>query len=121
MYLDSELISRFLLGTIAVFAMVAIGGAFANMFRSVNKRFCFTKTALILTLPPFCLSLVLDRSSLSTLYLYAMIVIVIGFSVDAARHLIAIWRHGESLPSPRNENTSASESSEKGMVWEKIE
>ena len=121
MYLDSQLISRFLMGTLAVFAMVAIGGTFANMFRSVSRRFPFTKAALVLALPPFCLTRLLDRGSLSHLFRFAILVVVLGFVVDALKHLLLAWRSvGREEPATPKKPPD-SESGSTGMVWEKAE
>jgi len=121
MQLDNELINHFLTGTLGIFALVLIGGALANVFRVISRRFSFTRTALILALPPLCLSQCVDRSSLDTLYLFAIIITVLGFLIDGALHLAATW-HGEEDGKPaRSAKTADEEKDDKRIVWEKAE
>jgi hypothetical protein len=119
MELDNELINHFLTGTIAVFALVLIGGTLAHILRSVGAKFLFTKAALVLALPPLALSQCVDRSSLDTLYLFAFILILPGFLIDGARHLVCAWKDGDTGAPPKPSMTDTA-SEEKGLVWEKV-
>lgn len=120
MYVDNELINQFLTGTIAVFVMVLIGGSLAHMLRSISKRFTFTKSALVIGLPPFCFSLCLDRGGLSTIYLFAIVIILIGYVIDGIKHLLLAWR-GEDDVSGTPPGEPATESREKKVIWEKVD
>ncbi len=115
---DQELISRFLTGTMAVFALVAVGGALANVFRSAARRFAFTRAALIMALPPFCLAGCVDRAGLSTLFLFAIVIVVLGFTIDGLRNLTRAWR-GEQDGAARPAAQPGPQ--ERSMTWEKAE
>jgi hypothetical protein len=120
MHVDNELINQFLTGTISVFVMVLIGGSLAHLLRSINKRFAFTKTALVLALPPLCFSLCVDRGGLSTIYLFAIVVILLGFSIDGIKHLLPTGCTEDESP-PGESRPSGSESGEKQVIWEKVD
>jgi len=120
MNFDEQLISYFLTGTVALFALVAIGGALANAFRTISRQFAFTKLALILGLPPFCLAKCVSRSSLSTLFLFAIIIIVLGFTIDGIRYLLLTWREPGNATTPAKK-TQDGNSDGKGIVWDKAE
>ena len=121
MHVDNELISQFLTGAMAVFAMVAIGGALANIFRAVSKRFAFTRIALVLALPPFCIAPCLDRSSLDTLYLFAFVIVVLGFLIDGSKHLFFPANPENPGPTAQAAQSAEPDPDERRMVWEKTE
>lgn len=120
MHVDIELINPFLTGTISVLVMVLIGGFLAYLFRSISSRFTFTRTALVIALPPFCFSLCLDRAGLSTLYLFGILIIMLGFVIDGLRHLLPAGRGGDnSVARPSHDNDP--DEGEKRVIWEKVD
>ena len=115
--INNEILSQLINGIIAVILLVAAGVVLAIASKiMINKRFPFTRLALILALPPFCLINLLDRASVSTLYLYAIIVIVLGMAIDGIAHLI---RPENSLQKNRKKKAPASDPD--AIVWEKVE
>ncbi len=121
MELDNELINQFLTGTVTVFVLVLIGGALANIFRAISRKFLFTKSALILALPPFCLVQCLDQGSRSTLYLYAIVLITLGFLIDGTRHLLFALRDDDPNATSGAALTDQSQSAEQRVVWDKAD
>ena len=119
--INNEILSQLINGIIAVIILVAAGGVLAFASRMmINKRVPFTRLALILALPPFCLINLLDRGSVSTLYLYAIIVIVLGMAIDGTAHLI----RPEKLPGSNRKKKAPATGSEPdpdAIVWEKVE
>lgn len=126
MHVDNELINQFLTGTVSVFLMVLIGGTLAHLLRSIGKQFTFTKSALAIALPPFCFSLSLDRGSVSTIYLFAIVMILLGYSIDGVKYIM-LARRTDGEPSPATSGQSdiaqnnASEDDGKKVIWEKVE
>ena len=119
MQVDIDLINQFLTGTISVFVMVLIGGSLAQLFRSISSRFTFTRTALVIALPPLCFSLCLDRGGLSTVYLFVITMVLLGYLIDGIRHLLQCRRDDEAAPQPPRK--TGSEPAEKQMIWEKVD
>jgi hypothetical protein len=122
MEIDNELISNFLTGTLAVFAMVAIGGALANLFSRTRRNHTFTRSALILILPPLCLSLCLPYMMLQVLFPLAAALVIIGFALDGAKQLIIAGKRAKPKPDPLPpEQEEDAESDGRTMRWEKAE
>lgn len=117
--INSEILSQLINGIIAVIILVAAGTILTLASKMlINKRFPFTRLALILALPPFCLINLLDRGSMSTLYLYAIIVIVLGMAIDGIAHLI---RPEKLSGSNRKKKEPATGAEPDAIVWEKVE
>ena len=118
--INNEILSQLISGIISVLILVAAGVILTVASKMlINKRFPFTRLALILTLPPFCLINLLDRGSTSTLYLYAMVVIVLGMTIDGIAHLI----RPQEPPKRKNRKKKepADEPDPDAIVWEKVE
>lgn len=119
--INNEILSQLINGIIAVIILVAAGVVLAMASKMmINKRFPFTRLALILTLPPFCLINLLDRGSVSTLYLYAIVVIVLGMAIDGIAHLIRPEDPRQNK-SQKKAPATGSEPEPDAIVWEKVE
>ena len=117
--ISDSTVSEFLGGIFAILALVGVGGTLSLLLSGMTKRFPFSKLSLILALSPLSLIGFLDHGANSTLYLYAMIVILLGITIDGIAHLLE-----PKSPAKANleaeENTTA-ESAPGRIVWEKAE
>lgn len=110
----------------AVLALVAVGGILSLILSGMAKRFAFTRLALILALSPLSLIRFLDDNSNSTVYLYAMIVMLIGITIDGINHLLEPKAQPKISQEPKSESapkekTAPAEVDPNVIVWEKAE
>ncbi len=117
--IDEQIASQLISGTIAVAIMVGIGILLSILLKVVvSRRFAFTRLALILVLSPLCMINLLDRSSVSTLYLYGIVVIVLGMTIDGIAHLLHPEPEGKG---GRKKKAPTIEPNADPIVWEKVE
>ena len=117
------MVSEFLSGLFVVFALVAVGGLVALILGGMAKRFPFTRMALALALAPLSLVQFMERGGNSTLFLYAMLVVLLGITIDGIAYLL---EPKEARAATENQSRQAVEEAapepEPGMiVWEKAE
>jgi hypothetical protein len=127
--LSDSMVSEFLSGLLAVFALLGVGAAIMLILTSLANKFPFSRLALVLALTPFCLIRFVDRGTESTLFLYAMILVLLGITIDGINYLL--MPRAQTKPSAnsaaKTDETSASdpeaeEEEKPGMiVWEKAE
>ena len=116
--IDDQIIGQLVAGIVSVFILVGVGVILTFASRAIGRKFAFTRLALVLALPPFCLINLLDRGSVSTLYLYGIIVVVLGMAVDAIHHLLP---RKEPLETDHGTDTETGEPNSDAVVWEKAE
>lgn len=120
--ISDAMISDFLSGLVAVLALVAVGGGISLVLQGMARRFPFSRLALILALAPLSMVRFLERGGTSTLYLYAMIVVLMGLTIDGIGYLLQPKEAPKAKPAKGTEEEAASEESEPGViVWEKAE
>lgn len=119
--ISSDLISDFLTGLFAVFALVTVGGVLNLLLRNIARRFPFSRLALVLALAPVSLMKFVDEAASLALFLYAMIVILLGITIDGLAYLLGprTAREQEKVPRPKTE--ASPEEQKPVMVWEKAE
>ncbi|MEA2067684.1 MAG: hypothetical protein U9P12_00660 [Verrucomicrobiota bacterium] len=116
--ISDSMVSEFLSGLFVVFALVAVGGTLSLILGNMAKRFPFTRLALVLALAPFSLVRFLDRSGSSTLFLYSMIVLLLGITIDGINYLLT----PKAAPETKAKEAEEQEEPAPGMiVWEKAE
>lgn len=86
--ISDSMISAFFSGVFAILALVAVGGILSIILKRMVPRYPFCRLALVLALSPLCLIEFLDRNGSSTLYVYAMIVILLGVTIDGIAYLL---------------------------------
>ncbi len=115
------MVSEFLTGLSAVLALVAVGGFLLLILMGFSKQFPFTRLALVLALTPITLVRFLDGEGNSTLYLYSMIVSLVGITIDGINYLLL------PKPAPKPEESAVERKPAAGkaesnvIVWEKAE
>jgi len=120
--LSDTIISEFLSGIFAILALVAVGGILSIFLGGMSKRFPFCRLALILALSPFSLIGFLDRGGNSTLYLYAMIVTLLGITIDGIAYLLEPKQEIRSDSRIEAESPEIEESADPNVIiWEKAE
>lgn len=121
--LSDSMISEFLSGLFAVFALIAVGGMVALILGGMARRFPFTRLAIILALAPLSLVRFLERGGGSTLFLFAMIVILLGITIDGINYLLTpkIQPQPKEEQAPEKVQAQASEADSGVIVWEKAE
>ncbi len=123
------MISEFISGLFSVFALIGVGAILMLILSGMANRFPFARLALVLALTPFSLINFLERGFVSTLYLYAMIVLLLGITIDGINHILtpkaarAAARKEKRGDKPAAEEPAEEENEEHpGMiVWEKAE
>ena len=120
--ISDSTVSEFLVGIVAILALISVGGILSLLLGSMSKRYPFSRLALILALTPFSLIGFLDSSASSTLYLYAMIVILLGITIDGIAFLLEPKANtkAESRAEPAQEK-QAEEPDPGVIIWEKAE
>jgi hypothetical protein len=120
--ISDDVISQFLSGTFTILALIAVGGILSIILASMGRRFPFSRLAVILALSPFSLIGFLDRSEYSTLYFYAMIVILLGITIDGIAHLLEPKTVTAEETHEKTKEVEVSAAAEPGViVWEKAE
>ena len=120
--ITDHLIGQFLSGVLTIFVLVGVGGVLSVFFSAMSKRFAFTRLALILALTPLCLVQFLDRSSTATLYLFSMIAVLLGITIDGINYLLIPKEQPRAIPKAKKENTAEEEAVNPDViVWEKAE
>ena len=118
--ISDQMMSDFLSGLAAVFTLVAVGGLLSLILTPLARRFPFSRVALVLALAPLSLVRFLEMGSCPTLYLFSMIVTLLGITIDGIGHLLEP-RH-EPAAEPEAAASDKAESSKTSMfVWEKAE
>ncbi len=118
--ISDQMISQFLSGLLGVLALVAVGSALALALGAMANRFPFSRLSLILALSPLSFARFLDDGSNTTLHLYAMIVILLGITIDGISYLIEPRVHSSGAEQTQSvEAEKAEEPSPGVIVWEK--
>ena len=85
--INDSVISEFLSGLIIIFALIAVGGLIAFFLKKMAERYPFTQLALILALTPISLVHFLDQDTRHLLFTYALIIALMGVTIDGIRYL----------------------------------
>jgi hypothetical protein len=119
--ISDQMVSQFFSGLLGVLALVAVGSALALALGGMTKRFPFSRLSLILALSPLSFSRFLEYNGTTTLHLYAMIVILLGITIDGISYLLEPRvRSGAEQAQP--EAVEKTEERSPGViVWEKAE
>lgn len=121
--ISDNTVALFISGLITILALIAVGGILSFILKGMTKRFPFSRLALILSLSPFCLIGFMDRGANSSLYLYAMIVILLGITIDGIAYLLEPKQIPEAeTQAEANDTESTLAETKPGMiVWGKAE
>jgi len=123
------MISEFLSGVVTVSVLIILGCLLALVFKWLLSKYPFTRLALVLALTPLSLINFMDRDGVSSLYLYAMIVVLLGITIDGINHLLRSKPEQEEAAEERAETAERKPAKEKAepvagpgvIVWEKAE
>ena len=115
------MISEFLSGLVAVLALVAVGCTLALLLGGMARRFPFSRLALVLSLSPMTFARFLEPAASANLHLYAMIVILLGITIDGLGYLLEP-KVRSSVVDKQTEEPAANEEPGPGViVWEKAQ
>ncbi len=120
--ISDNMVSEFISGLFAVFALIGVGAAIMLLLMGLARKFPFTRMALVLALTPFSLFRFLENSSVSTLYLYAMIVVLLGITIDGISYVLTpreAIRKEDAEPAQAEEKEAKPDPNM--IVWEKAE
>jgi hypothetical protein len=117
--MSDQMVSEFLSGFLAVLALVAVGSALALALGGMAKRFPFSRLSLIFALSPLSFTRFLESDGNTTLYLYAMIVILLGITIDGISYLLEPRVRPVVQETQSDEAEEAEEPSPGMIVWEK--
>lgn len=119
--LTDQVVSQFLTGLFIILVLIAVGASLSVVLKALNKKFPFTRLTLMLALTPLCLVSFLDRSGADTLYLFSMISILIGITIDGINHLLLPKENVKSVDKPKKDEIAEAQSNPDSIVWEKAE
>ena len=124
--ISDNMISEFISGLFSVFALIGVGAVLMLILSGMTARFPFARLALVLALTPFSLINFLERGFVSTLYLYAMIVLLLGITIDGINHILTpkAARKEKRAEKPAADEPEPEEENEPNpgmIVWEKAE
>ena len=117
--ISDQMVSEFFSGLLAVLALVAVGSALGLALGGMAKRFPFSRLSLILALSPLSFSRFLEYGGNSTLHLYAMIVILLGITIDGISYLLEPRVRSGAEQTQSEEAEKVEEPSPGMIVWEK--
>jgi len=117
--ISDQMVSEFLSGLLAVLGLVVVGSALALALGGMAKRFPFSRLSLILALSPLSFQRFLENDANDTLHLYAMIVILLGITIDGISYLLEP-RVRPAMREAQAEEAEKEEVPSPGViVWEK--
>ncbi len=121
--ISNEMVNEFISGLFVVLALVVAGCTVALILSGMAKRYPFCRLALTLALTPLIFSRFMEDQSNSMLHLYAMIVILMGITIDGINYLLEPKTKPASADEPARdieaENREVSQPSV--IVWDKAE
>lgn len=133
--ISDSMVSEFMSGLFAVFALIAVGAALMLILTPLRNKFPFTRIALTLALTPFSLIRFMEHPATSTLFLYSTIAILLGITIDGINHILTAPKREAkpeepvraqvappapiSRPEPKEQEVPAPEPGM--MVWERAE
>jgi hypothetical protein len=115
------MVSDFFSGLLGVLALVAVGSALALVLGGMTRRFPFSRLSLILALSPLSFSRFLGYGGNTTLHLYAMIVILLGITIDGISYLLEPRERSVAQQAKSEKAEKVEEPSPGVIVWEKAE
>jgi hypothetical protein len=115
------MVSQFLSGVLPIFALIAVGATLSVLFKAMNERFAFTRLALIIALSPLSLINFLDPGYIPTLYLFSMIMALLGITIDGINFLLLPKERIKAAPVVEQEEASEVDPDSGVIVWEKAE
>jgi hypothetical protein len=119
--ITDEIISQFLSGVLTICAIIIVGGTLALLLRGMNRNFNFTRLSLILGLAPLSLVSFMDPKTSSTLYLFSMIVVLLGITVDGINYLLLPKERQRPAEKVEEQAPAAAEPDSGVIIWEKAE
>ncbi len=121
--INDHMVSEFFSGLIPIFALVVIGYLFSILLGGMARRFPFSRLALIVVLPPLSLVRFLDPKSSFVLYLYAVVVMILGIVIDGIGYLQEPKEAQVKAVSKEEpeETDAAVEPDPNVIIWEKAE
>ena len=119
--ITDQMISQFFSGLTVVFVLIAIGAVLAFVLKGMAGKSPFTRMALILALAPVSLISFLGYKESTYVFIYAMVAVLIGLTIDGINYLLAPKPELKSEPVKAEEEKEAEEENPNVIVWEKAE
>jgi hypothetical protein len=117
--ITDQMLSQFLSGVLTIIVLIAVGGMLSILLKGIKEKFAFTRLSLILALTPLSLISFIDQASSSTLYLFSMIAILLGITVDGINFLLMPKERAKVEIIPEEEKIEEVEPEPGVIVWEK--
>ena len=119
--ITDHMVSQFLSGLVPIMVLIVVGAVLSILLKVMNKKFAFTRLALILALSPMSLIKFFDQGTSSALYLFAMIVTLLGITIDGINYLLMPKEQSkEELKEVAVEEPTKGQEADV-IVWEKAE
>lgn len=114
-------ISAFIIGVIAVLAIVAVGALLWFILKAIAWKFPFTRLTLAIALAPMSMISLLDDRNTTALFIYAIVITLAGIIIDGITHVLRPQEPPQADRQSEKEDEHSAESSPSGIVWEKAE
>ncbi len=120
-YITDEIVSQFLSGLLPILILIAVGASLSVLFKRMRKQFMFTRMALVLALPPLSLIHFLEQETTLPLYLFSMIITLLGILIDGGNHLLIPKERPKPKAEKMAEDKAADDQEPEVIIWEKAE
>ena len=101
--------------------LIAVGGMLSVLLKGIKEKFAFTRLSLIMALTPLSLISFMDQANCSTLYLFSMIVELLGITVDGINYLLLPKERQRPAEKVEEQAPTAAEPDSGVIIWEKAE
>lgn len=119
--IPDQIISEFLIGVIAVLAVIAVGALLLFILRGIARKNPFARMGLVLALAPLSLINVLGNSESTALLIFAMVATLLGIAIDGINYLLLPKERSQTTRNPVEHEEETVKSGPGGIVWEKAE
>ena len=113
------MLSQFLSGVLTIVVLISVGGMLSILLKPMSQKFVFTRLSLILGLTPLTLINFIDEGSSSSLYLFSMIVALLGITVDGINFLLMPKTRLQEEPVVETADVEEPQPDPGVIVWEK--
>jgi hypothetical protein len=117
--ITDQMLSQFFSGLLTIIVLIAVGGMLSILLTGIKEKFAFTRLALVLALTPLSLINFMDQAISSTLYLFSMIAVLLGITVDGINFLLMPKERPKVEAVPEKVKTEEAEPDPGVIVWEK--
>lgn len=119
--IPDQTISEFVIGVIAILAIVAVGALLLFILQRSATRFPFFRMVLVVALAPLSLMGALDSQAGFALLIFSILATLLGITIEGISYLSRPKEESVIIGSSPQKNKEDTPSSPDSIVWEKAE